>query len=235
MLDAYFALAVPPDGEPLSFQLPQELRSLQFQCPPGDEDNLVANACLGALFKLVRLEHVLTLLGVVTLEKQLVVVAENLGVLSAGALRRQQPSVGLSIALLVVLALIPLMRPHVWQGAFIPVVPDALADALHCPVPFVMGIPQLDRQLRDELDVVVLDVDRDSVRKERHAPRRRLLTAPCAALAAVLSAAGPAASQRAGGVDRSRLRAAALSGARQSQRQEASGAANRQQTSQSHV
>ena len=63
----------------------------------------------------------------------------------------------------IVLALIPLMRPHVWQGfiillyffekdhfkiiffsnfqgAFIPIVPSDLLDALHCPVPYVMGI-----------------------------------------------------------------------------------------------
>lgn len=143
MLEAYGSLKVPPDGQPLSFQLPQELRSLRFQCPPGDEDNLVANACLGALFKLVPMDAILALLGAATLEKQIVVVAENLGVLSA-----------------VVLALIPLLRPHVWQGAFIPIVPNSLADAMHAPVPYIMGVPALDADLRAMIDVVLLDVDR---------------------------------------------------------------------------
>jgi hypothetical protein len=143
MLEAYGALKVPPDGQPLSFQLPQELRSLRFQCPPGDEDNLVANACLGALFKLVPMDTMLALLGAATLEKQIVVAAENLGVLSA-----------------VVLALIPLLRPHVWQGAFIPIVPNSLADAMHAPVPYIMGVPALDADLRALIDVVLLDVDR---------------------------------------------------------------------------
>jgi hypothetical protein len=146
MLEAYGSLKVPPDGQPLSFQLPQELRSLRFQCPPGDEDNLVANACLGALFKLVPMQTVLTLLGAATLEKQIVVVAESLGVLSA-----------------VVLALIPLLRPHVWQGAFIPIVPNSLSDAMHAPVPYIMGVPALEPDLRSAIDVVLLDVDRSQL------------------------------------------------------------------------
>ena len=41
--------------------------------------------------------------------------------------------------------------------------PDALSDALHCPVPYIMGVTKLDEELRGMLDVVILDVDRDEI------------------------------------------------------------------------
>ncbi|KAJ6799833.1 uncharacterized protein M6B38_204515 [Iris pallida] len=75
----------------------------------------VATAC-----RSLSLESVLTLIVGALLEKQMVVVCPNLGVLSA-----------------IVLSLIPLIRPFEWQSLFFPVLPRKMLDLLDAPVPFI--------------------------------------------------------------------------------------------------
>ena len=55
------------------------------------------------------------------------------------------------------LSVIPIMRPFVWQGLFIPILPHVLADYLEAPVPFVVGIQRQPIGLRPDLLVVLLD------------------------------------------------------------------------------
>ncbi|KAF7112787.1 hypothetical protein RHSIM_RhsimUnG0192400 [Rhododendron simsii] len=76
-------------------------------------------ACLcGSL----RLENVLTLFAGALLEKQIVIVSSNLGILSA-----------------LVLSVIPLIRPYQWQSLLMPVLPNDMLDFLDAPVPYVVS------------------------------------------------------------------------------------------------
>ncbi|KAJ7194644.1 hypothetical protein O6H91_Y514600 [Diphasiastrum complanatum] len=56
------------------------------------------------------------------LEKQLVVICPNLGILSAA-----------------VLSLIPMIRPFEWQSLLLPVLPNKMLDFLDAPVPFIVS------------------------------------------------------------------------------------------------
>ncbi|KAL0437318.1 UNVERIFIED_CONTAM: DENN domain-containing protein 5B, partial [Sesamum radiatum] len=73
--------------------------------------------------RVLPLESVLALVTGVLLEKQVVVLCPNLGVLSA-----------------VVLSLIPIIRPFEWQSLFLPILPGKMVDFLDAPVPFIAGI-----------------------------------------------------------------------------------------------
>ncbi|XP_050208072.1 uncharacterized protein LOC126657431 [Mercurialis annua] len=75
--------------------------------------------------RVLSLETILALVTGVLLEKQVVVVCPNLGVLSA-----------------VVLSLGPMIRPFQWQSLFLPVLPGRMLDFLDAPVPFIVGIQQ---------------------------------------------------------------------------------------------
>ncbi|KAJ0031095.1 hypothetical protein Pint_13484 [Pistacia integerrima] len=77
-------------------------------------------ACLcGSL----RLENVLTMFAAALLEKQIIVVCSNLGILSAS-----------------VLSIIPLIRPYQWQSLLMPVLPNDMLDFLDAPVPYIVSV-----------------------------------------------------------------------------------------------
>ncbi|MED6183489.1 hypothetical protein PIB30_038266 [Stylosanthes scabra] len=76
--------------------------------------------------RVLSLESVLALVTGVLLEKQVVVVCPNLGVLSA-----------------IVLCLIPMIRPFQWQSLLLPVLPGTMLDFLDAPVPYIVGIQQM--------------------------------------------------------------------------------------------
>ncbi|KAL3828102.1 hypothetical protein ACJIZ3_016904 [Penstemon smallii] len=73
--------------------------------------------------RVLSLENILALVTGILLEKQVVVLCPNLGVLSA-----------------VVLSIIPIIRPFEWQSLFLPILPDKMLDFLDAPVPFIVGI-----------------------------------------------------------------------------------------------
>ncbi|KAI5447501.1 hypothetical protein KIW84_015089, partial [Lathyrus oleraceus] len=73
--------------------------------------------------RVLSLDTLLALLTGVLLEKQVVIVCPNLGVLSA-----------------VVLSLIPMIRPFQWQSLLLPVLPAKMIDFLDAPVPYIVGI-----------------------------------------------------------------------------------------------
>ncbi|KAI4377474.1 hypothetical protein MLD38_015091 [Melastoma candidum] len=68
----------------------------------------------------LRLEYVLTMFAGPLLEKQIVVVCSNLGILSA-----------------IVLSIIPLIRPYQWQSLLMTVLPNDMLEFLDAPVPYV--------------------------------------------------------------------------------------------------
>jgi hypothetical protein len=58
--------------------------------------------------------------------------------------------------------MIPLIRPFVWQGTFIPIVPNSLKECLQAPVPFIMGVDSVESHILEDLqEAVVLDIDKN--------------------------------------------------------------------------
>lgn len=98
--------------------------------------------------RFLSLESVLTLLTGVLLEKQVVIVCPNMGVLSA-----------------VVLSLVPMIRPFQWQSLFLPILPRGMFDFLDAPVPFIVGIQQKPEDLKVKTsNLVHVNVFKDQVK-----------------------------------------------------------------------
>ncbi|KAA8523309.1 hypothetical protein F0562_009732 [Nyssa sinensis] len=96
----------------------------------------------------LRLENVLTLFAGALLEKQIVVVCSNLGILSA-----------------LVLSVIPLIRPYQWQSLLMPVLPDDMVDFLDAPVPYIVGVEKKTTEVQSKLtNVILLDANKNQVR-----------------------------------------------------------------------
>ncbi|XVF72109.1 hypothetical protein PTKIN_Ptkin12aG0094200 [Pterospermum kingtungense] len=144
----YHALSLPLRGSEIVFQPLEHLQAIEYVRPPVsafgmDERYLYSfeaaevNAKLAAaeealalsvwttatICRVLSLESILAVVAGVLLEKQVVVVCPNLGVLSA-----------------VVLSLVPLICPFQWQSLLLPVLPMKMLDFLDAPVPFLVGI-----------------------------------------------------------------------------------------------
>ncbi|XP_054822465.1 uncharacterized protein LOC129320825 isoform X4 [Prosopis cineraria] len=78
--------------------------------------------------RVLSLENLLALIAGVLLEKQVLLVCPNLGVLSA-----------------VVLSIIPMIRPFQWQSLFLPVLPQRMFDFLDAPVPYIVKVCYMPR------------------------------------------------------------------------------------------
>ncbi|TKY72858.1 DENN domain-containing protein 5B [Spatholobus suberectus] len=105
-----------------------------------------AVACIcGAL----RLENVLTFFAGALLEKQIVFVCSNLGILSAS-----------------VLSVIPLIRPYQWQSLLMPVLPNDMLEFLDAPVPYIVGIKNKTNEVLSKLtnNVILVDANRNQVK-----------------------------------------------------------------------
>ncbi|KAE9585517.1 putative DENN domain-containing protein [Lupinus albus] len=98
--------------------------------------------------RVLSLESVLALVSGVLLEKQVVVVCPNLGVLSA-----------------TVLSLVPMIRPFQWQSLLLPVLPRKMIDFLDAPVPYIVGIPHKPGDLNMKTsNLVLVDVLKNQVK-----------------------------------------------------------------------
>ncbi|KAK9280897.1 hypothetical protein L1049_003788 [Liquidambar formosana] len=175
---AYHALFLPPRGSEIVFQSLEHLQAIVYRRPPVSvlglcekfidsrfQDSLEAaevNAKLAAAeeafalsiwttattCRALSLESVLALLAGVLLEKQVVVVCPNLGVLSA-----------------TVLSLVPMIRPFEWQSLLLPVLPRKMLDFLDAPVPFIVGIQHKPADLKMKTsNLVHVNVIKDQVK-----------------------------------------------------------------------
>ncbi|ONH93103.1 hypothetical protein PRUPE_8G213500 [Prunus persica] len=168
----FHALPLPQPGSELAFQPLEHLQAIEYRRPPVtalgfDEKSFDSfedpgvNAKLAAaeeafalslwttatICRVLSLESILALVAGVLLEKQVVVVCPNLGVLSA-----------------TVLSLIPMIRPFQWQSLMLPVLPGKMLDFLDAPVPFIIGIQQIPADLkRKAWDPVQVNVQKDQV------------------------------------------------------------------------
>ncbi|XP_071701423.1 uncharacterized protein [Rutidosis leptorrhynchoides] len=119
-----------------------------------------AIACLCAS---LRLEHILTIFAGALLEKQIVFVCSNLGILSAS-----------------VLSIIPLIRPYHWQSFLMPVLPNDMLDFLDAPVPFVVGVQYKTVEVQSKsANVIFVDANKNQVKSSSlpHLPRHKELYA----------------------------------------------------------
>ncbi|XP_020213836.1 uncharacterized protein LOC109798048 [Cajanus cajan] len=97
--------------------------------------------------RVLSLDSVLTLITGVLLEKQVVIVCPNLGVLSS-----------------TVLSLIPMIRPFQWQSLLLPVLPGRMIDFLDAPVPYIVGIQHKpDDMNMKTTNLVLVNVQKDQV------------------------------------------------------------------------
>uniref|UniRef100_A0A2P2LR17 Uncharacterized protein LOC105637951 n=1 Tax=Rhizophora mucronata TaxID=61149 RepID=A0A2P2LR17_RHIMU len=96
----------------------------------------------------LRLENVLALFAGALLEKQIVVLCSNLGILSA-----------------IVLSIISLIRPYRWQSLLMPILPDDMLDFLDAPVPYIVGVKNKTSEVQSKLtNVVLVDANKNQVK-----------------------------------------------------------------------
>ncbi|CAN6253084.1 unnamed protein product [Urochloa humidicola] len=113
-----------------------------------EESTTLSTWAVASICGCLRLEHVMTLFAAALLEKQIVIVCSNLGMLSAS-----------------VLSIIPLIRPYQWQSLLIPVLPIDMMDFLDAPVPYIVGVQNKASDVLNRLpNAVVIDANRNQIK-----------------------------------------------------------------------
>ncbi len=136
LIRGYSEVNVPEHGTALSFKLPGDVHEFAFVLPGHDQDSLLTEWCAVRLFALT-VDTMATLLAALLQEYRVVVQSQQLGTLTT-----------------FVLGLIPLLKPLVWQGALVPILPNSLAEALQAPTPYIFGM----RRFSDMPDVAEVDL-----------------------------------------------------------------------------
>ncbi|XP_049851409.1 DENN domain-containing protein 4C-like isoform X3 [Schistocerca gregaria] len=152
-LEAYRRQEIAKMGSTLSFSIPGEIRTIQFVCPPPDDVSSLSDWCVACLLRVLSVPNIMTYFNAMVLDQRIALVCHNLGILSA-----------------VALSLIPLLRPFVWQGAFIPILPSNMRDILDAPCPLVVGMTHLPSN-RNMNDFVVINIDQKSVILPKTTPK----------------------------------------------------------------
>ncbi|XP_073300145.1 uncharacterized protein [Primulina huaijiensis] len=164
----YHSIPMPPRGSQIIFRPLEHLQATEYRRPPISALGLCENyldmemkdckkvtqvklklaaaeeaASLSlwttaTICRFLSLESILALVTGVLLEKQVVVLCPNLGVLSA-----------------LVLSIIPIIRPFEWQSLFLPILPGKMLDFLDAPVPFIIGIQHKIGDLKKETSNLV--------------------------------------------------------------------------------
>ncbi|XP_004493840.2 uncharacterized protein [Cicer arietinum] len=171
----YHAEVIPPRGSEFVFHPLEHLQAIQYirhsvaslgfneNCLNCSEPTELAAAeealalsvwTTATTCRVLSLDSLLALATGVLLEKQVVIVCPNLGVLSA-----------------VVLSLIPMIRPFQWQSLLLPVLPEKMIEFLDAPVPYIVGVQNKpDDLFMKTTNLVFVNVLKDQV-KMCHLPR----------------------------------------------------------------
>ncbi|KAM7276143.1 hypothetical protein ACFE04_018009 [Oxalis oulophora] len=113
-----------------------------------EEATTLSTWTIASLCGTLRLENILTMLAGALLEKQIVVVCSNLGILST-----------------IVLSIIPLIRPYQWQSLLLPVLPNDMLEFLDAPVPYIVGVKSKNSEVQSKLsNVMLVDVNKNQVK-----------------------------------------------------------------------
>ncbi|GAU45924.1 hypothetical protein TSUD_374220 [Trifolium subterraneum] len=125
-----------------------ELAEAQNSLLVAEEATALSTWAIACLCGTLRLEHVLTFFAGALLEKQIVFVCSNLGILSAS-----------------VLSVIPLIRPYQWQSLLMPVLPNEMLDFLDAPVPYIVGVRNKTSEVQSKLtNVILVDTNKNQVK-----------------------------------------------------------------------
>ncbi|XP_071715418.1 uncharacterized protein [Rutidosis leptorrhynchoides] len=145
-----------------SFELAEAHRALTVE----EEATSLSVWAVSCLCGSLRLEHILTIFAGALLEKQIVFVCSNLGILSAS-----------------VLSIIPLIRPYQWQSFFMPVLPNDMLDFLDAPVPFIVGVKSKTAEVQSKSgNVILVDVNKNQLKTSSSIPAFPQYKELCAAL-----------------------------------------------------
>ncbi|XP_074555535.1 uncharacterized protein LOC141811388 [Curcuma longa] len=139
-LDAAFA-----DVVPLS---PKEVNEVNARLAAAEEALALSIWTTATICRVLSLESILALLAGALLEKQVVVICPNLGMLSA-----------------IVLSIIPMIRPFQWHSLFLPILPRKMLDFVDAPVPYIVGLlhKPTDTQMK-MANLVQINVYKDKVK-----------------------------------------------------------------------
>ncbi|RAL43437.1 hypothetical protein DM860_012578 [Cuscuta australis] len=124
------------------------IAKVNFDLAAAEEAAALSVWTTAATCRALSLETILTMITGVLLEKQVVLICPNLGVLSA-----------------LVLSLIPIIRPFQWQSLFLPILPLKMLDLLDAPVPFIVGLQQKPADLRKKIsNLIYVNIAKDQVK-----------------------------------------------------------------------
>ncbi|KAL5712102.1 hypothetical protein ACHQM5_014304 [Ranunculus cassubicifolius] len=174
----YHALPLPLYGEEIIFQPLEHLQTITYNRPTisslglyGISPDIMLQGSLGTtevhvrlataeealslsiwttatLCRALSLESIMALFAGVLLEKQVVIICPNLGVLSA-----------------IILSLIPMIHPFEWQSLLLPVLPRKMFDFLDAPVPYIVGIQNKQQGMKLKTsNLIYVDVIKDKVK-----------------------------------------------------------------------
>ncbi|KAE8703993.1 Detected protein of confused Function [Hibiscus syriacus] len=170
----YHALALPQRGSEIIFQPLEHLQAIEYVRPPlsalkldesyfysfeadeidaklaaAEEALALSEWTTATICRVLSLDGILAVVAGVLLEKQVVVVCPNLGVLSA-----------------VVLSLVPIIRPFEWQSLLLPVLPMRMLDFLDAPVPFLVGVQDkpADLKMKSTSNLVQVNLPKKQVK-----------------------------------------------------------------------
>ncbi|KAG8370845.1 hypothetical protein BUALT_Bualt13G0025700 [Buddleja alternifolia] len=151
----------------------KEASQVKLKLATAEEAVSLALWTTATICRVLSLESVLALITGVLLEKQVIVLCPNLGILSA-----------------VVLSLIPLILPFEWQSLFLPILPGKMLDFLDAPVPFIVGIQhkRVDLKMKTS-NLVQVNVFKDQVKgcNLPVLPQRKELISELAPIHSILS------------------------------------------------
>ncbi|TKY62294.1 DENN domain-containing protein 5B [Spatholobus suberectus] len=168
----YHAEPIPPRGSEFVFHPLEHLQAIQYirhsvaalgfskdclncseparvnaQLAAAEEALSLSVWTMATTCRVLSLDSVLALITGALLEKQVVVVCPNLGVLSS-----------------TVLSLIPMIRPFQWQSLLLPVLPRRIIDFLDAPVPYIVGIQHKPDDLNMKTtNLVLVNILKDQV------------------------------------------------------------------------
>ncbi|KAG6609812.1 uncharacterized protein IUM83_00373 [Phytophthora cinnamomi] len=139
-------IPLPPPGQ-IQVQLTLPDRNLIISRPPKNELPLV-DFPFRPLFQVLDLNNVILVFSCLALELKVVLCSKHVGILTP-----------------VAEALLAILLPFSWQGAYIPVLPMSLLDVIDAPVPFLVGTHSdcLKQVAGRTTNVVFVDLDHNRV------------------------------------------------------------------------
>ena len=164
MLQAYMGVNTPAPAVSFILPMPEGIADISFKCPYirpelrpylDGESTLITDWCVLTTLRTLSLNNILLLFSAVLLEKQILFVSPNLGLLST-----------------VAMSMIAMMRPLHWQGLYAPVLPGRMMDLLDAPVPFIFGVHSLPKRRvadgslwdRSNWDGMTVDLDNNNIK-----------------------------------------------------------------------